>query len=197
MNRIWRHRPSPAMVVAMLALVLSLGGTAWALTLPAKSVGTKQLKANAVIGSKVKNGSLTVADLSEASLSKQGRVALNNAMANVEAGAQRGIAKVSLTVPKTGFVLVQGWVSTDGATGKIGVKVWDETADKGSPVVNLGSPAGGQETISNVAVFPVTAGARDFTVRLVVNQSTTAFEAYGTIAAQFIPYGATGSSTEL
>jgi hypothetical protein len=63
MSRVWGHRPSPAMVIALCALVIAMGGTSYAaIKLPANSVGTKQLKANAVVSSKVKNGSLTAAD---------------------------------------------------------------------------------------------------------------------------------------
>ena len=53
------QRPSPAMVIACLALLLALGGTGYAAgVLPVGSVGTPQLKANAVVSSKVKDGSL-------------------------------------------------------------------------------------------------------------------------------------------
>ena len=63
MRRLLRHRPSPAMVVACLALTLALGGTSYAaIKLPKNSVGTKQLKKNAVVSAKVKNGSLLRAD---------------------------------------------------------------------------------------------------------------------------------------
>jgi hypothetical protein len=57
-------RPSPAMVVACLALLVALSGTSYAkiLALPVNSVGTPQLKANAVISSKVKNNSLLAVD---------------------------------------------------------------------------------------------------------------------------------------
>ena len=49
--------------LAMLALFIALGGTSYAaVKLPANSVGSKQLKANAVIGAKVKDRSLTAAD---------------------------------------------------------------------------------------------------------------------------------------
>jgi hypothetical protein len=59
----WKHRPSPATVLASLALAVSLGGTGYAaLVLPANSVGTPQLKNNAVTSPKVKNGSLLAAD---------------------------------------------------------------------------------------------------------------------------------------
>jgi hypothetical protein len=47
------------MVVAGLSLLLALGGTGYAAgVLPVGSVGTPQLKANAVVSSKVKDGSL-------------------------------------------------------------------------------------------------------------------------------------------
>lgn len=56
-------RPTYANVVAVLALVLTLGGVSYAaVSLPGKSVGTKQLAKNAVVGSKVKNGSLLAKD---------------------------------------------------------------------------------------------------------------------------------------
>ncbi len=63
MRRILRHRPSPALVVACLALTIALGGTSYAaVTLPRNSVGTAQLKRNAVNSAKVKNFSLLRAD---------------------------------------------------------------------------------------------------------------------------------------
>jgi hypothetical protein len=67
-------RPSPALVVACLALLVALGGTSYAtvLNVPRNSVGTPQLKRNAVGPSKVApnairtghilNGSLLTAD---------------------------------------------------------------------------------------------------------------------------------------
>jgi hypothetical protein len=60
MHRRPRHLPSPALVVACVALVVALCGTGYAaLRLPAASVGTAQLKNGAVTNSKVKRRSLT------------------------------------------------------------------------------------------------------------------------------------------
>jgi hypothetical protein len=57
------RRPSPALVVACLALLISLGGTGYAaLKLPRNSVGTAQLKKNAVTSVKVRNHSLRRVD---------------------------------------------------------------------------------------------------------------------------------------
>jgi hypothetical protein len=69
MSRLLGHRPSPAMVVAMLALFVALAGTSYAaVKLPANSVGTKQIKANAVVSSKIKNGTLRRADFEPGAL---------------------------------------------------------------------------------------------------------------------------------
>jgi hypothetical protein len=58
-----RPRIAPALVVACVALAVSLGGTGYAaFKLPAGSVGTAQLKTNAVTSPKVKNKSLLAAD---------------------------------------------------------------------------------------------------------------------------------------
>ena len=42
MKAVWKHRPSPAMVIALVALTVALGGTGYAaVTLPTNSVGTE------------------------------------------------------------------------------------------------------------------------------------------------------------
>jgi hypothetical protein len=56
---------SPSMVVALVALLVALGGTSYAaLKLPRNSVGSAQIKKNAVTSSKVKARSLRLSDLS-------------------------------------------------------------------------------------------------------------------------------------
>jgi hypothetical protein len=53
-------RPSPAMVVACVALVVALGGTGYAATqLPPKSVGQKQLRNGAVGSRQIRDGAIT------------------------------------------------------------------------------------------------------------------------------------------
>src|SRR3954469_3793677 len=55
--------------VAYVALFVALGGTSYAaVNLPKNSVGTKQLKNNAVTSTKVRDGSLTGADVNESAL---------------------------------------------------------------------------------------------------------------------------------
>jgi hypothetical protein len=68
-NFFTRNRPSPAMVVALIALMVAMGGTGYAATrLPRNSVGSKQIKRNAVSTSKVKNASLLAADFAAGQL---------------------------------------------------------------------------------------------------------------------------------
>jgi hypothetical protein len=62
--RVRLRRPSPAMVVACLALVLAMGGTTWAVTsLPVDSVGSAQLRTGAVSNAKLGSRSVTSAKL--------------------------------------------------------------------------------------------------------------------------------------
>jgi hypothetical protein len=80
MRRIPRRRPSPALVIACLALGVALGGTSYAtvLQVPRASVGTPQLKSgavtnaklarNAVTSTKVRNGSLVRGDFARGTL---------------------------------------------------------------------------------------------------------------------------------
>src|SRR5262245_17256837 len=69
MRRISKRRPSPALVVACLALLVALGGTSYAASqLPANSVGSKQLQKGSVTSIKVKNNSLTGRDIKESTI---------------------------------------------------------------------------------------------------------------------------------
>jgi hypothetical protein len=94
---------SPSMVVAFVALLLALGGVSYAaVELPARSVGSKELKragvakvnirSNAVDGSKVVNESLTGRDVREGSLS--GVASALSAASSNHAGAAAGLDRV-------------------------------------------------------------------------------------------------------
>jgi hypothetical protein len=69
MGRFRLGRPTPAMVVAMTALFVALGGTGYAaLALPPHSVGKKQLKPNAVTTTKIDDGTLRLNDFKRSEL---------------------------------------------------------------------------------------------------------------------------------
>ena len=69
MRRLSPQRPSPAMVVACIALIVALAGTSYAaIRLPKNSVGARQIKKNAVSSPKVRNGSLLRVDFAAGQL---------------------------------------------------------------------------------------------------------------------------------
>ena len=108
-----RHLPTPSMAVSMVALIVALGGTSYAVAaLPARSVGSKQLKpkavagthikSNAITSAKVKDGSLTGGDINEAALAKVASAAVADqaARAGVAGGLDRVVYRVAtVTVP--------------------------------------------------------------------------------------------------
>jgi hypothetical protein len=72
MRRLLSHRPSPSMVVALLALFVALSGGAYAATqLPDASVGSAQLKSGAVTEAKLRDGSVTARKVKAHSLVAQ------------------------------------------------------------------------------------------------------------------------------
>jgi hypothetical protein len=63
-----RSRLTYANVTATLALFLAMGGGAYAVTIPRASVGSKQLKKNAVTSPKIKRGAVTSSAVRDGSL---------------------------------------------------------------------------------------------------------------------------------
>src|SRR6476619_5860210 len=81
-----------ANVMATIAVFVALGGGAYAAThLPPKSVGTKQLKKNAVTSATIRNGTITGADVNKAKLG-QVRAASHAASADTAASATSATA---------------------------------------------------------------------------------------------------------
>ncbi len=63
------RRPSAALVISLIALIVALSGSSYAaLMLPAGSVGTRQLAKGAVSTSKIKNGAVTGSKVARNSL---------------------------------------------------------------------------------------------------------------------------------
>ena len=106
-----------ANVVSSAALFLALGGVSYAaVALPKNSVGAKQIKANAVTGAKVKNGTLVRGDF------KKGQVAAGARGAKGPQGL-RGLQGVTgLRGPSgvSGAHVVEGTPTTIAAIGGFG-----------------------------------------------------------------------------
>jgi hypothetical protein len=80
---------SPSMVVALIALGVALGGTSYAVVaLAPHSVGTTQLKRNAVTSKKIKNHTVKAADLNQGedwhNVGDPGEPAFQNGWRNVD-----------------------------------------------------------------------------------------------------------------
>ena len=137
MQTLTKRLPSPALVVACIALTIALGGTAWAATLPRNSVGTAQLKRNAVTSIKVRNNALTGADIRESRLgrvpSASRAVTANSAAtattansattatsANSAPVSRIDYASATVPVPAGGTTVTPGSVSCPGGLSATG-----------------------------------------------------------------------------
>jgi hypothetical protein len=98
--RMRRLIPSPAMLVACLALVLSLGGVGYA----AATIGTKDIRNDAITSAKIKDGAVRPADLRASSVESMKVRAWADVLVSPELALDpartRGIETV--TRPKTG-----------------------------------------------------------------------------------------------
>ena len=123
MKKILRRLPSPAMVVACIALAVALGGTSYAaIKLPRNSVGTNQLQKNAVVASKlsarsvgpqklqnnavtertVKDGQLTGAKIVESTLAKVPSAANADTAANATLAGGNTVKRFTTVVAPGG-----------------------------------------------------------------------------------------------
>lgn len=127
-----RRRPTASLVLATAALVVALGGTSYAASVAANSVGNKQLKNNAVTSAKIASGSVTRSD--------------------IRAGNIYGVAMAPKAV--TGAKIADNAVT--------GSKVADSSlgsADIANGAINNGDIAGG--TIDNTRIADNTIGLND------------------------------------
>jgi hypothetical protein len=94
-----------ANVIAYLALFIALGGTSYAaINLPRNSVGSKQLRSNAVTSGKVRNGSLRVSDFQSGALKRGPRGPQGPAGPSILGSAKtlRGRFEATGVAPPTG-----------------------------------------------------------------------------------------------
>ena len=178
--------PSPAMVVALIALFIALGGAAGAATtlvttkmIANKAVTRAKIASNAVTGAKVKNGSLTAADFRKGTLL---------------AGAQ-GAAGPQGPAGPTGPAGPQGATGATGATGPQGPS--EARFATSGPVIDL--PLNGSAAtviqLSNNGDPLAVAGPRQIQVQAMVTIRRLAADSLSaarvTCAAQLGPNGGT------
>lgn len=172
------RRPNLAETIAVIALFIALGGASYAaIQIPRNSVGTKQLKKNAVTSQKVKNRSLLAADFR---LGQLPRGATGAAGLMGPPGAD-GAAGIPGPTGPQGLVGPQGVTGADGVDGLPGATGSDGQQGPTGPDGPTG--ADGQPGIDG---SPGATGA-DGSIGLTgpTGPSTTAVMSSGTYLAMF------------
>lgn len=138
MSALIARRPSPAMVVACLALLVALGGTGIAAVdaLAPNSVGSAQLKRGSVTTPKLASGAVTSAKVQNGSL-----LAIDFASGEIPAGAQgpagpQGPAGVidAVTVRSASVVVPGGTTNAAYSTRAV-----QKTCDPGEKAISAGT----------------------------------------------------------
>jgi hypothetical protein len=167
MRRVFTHLPSPAMLVALLALFVTMGSGAYAaLVVPANSVGNKQLKNSAVTAAKVKPGALLAKDFKAGQLPRgakgdtgwqgppgpsgaQGAAGAQGPKGDTGASAPAGSARAVGSVASDPFSQVpaflpgelKGWVKVVGSSGRYCLTA-DSTVNPSVSVLLVGLRSG-------------------------------------------------------
>ena len=152
------HKPSPAFALALVALFVALGGTSYAaLSIPANSVGSKQLKKNAVTTKKIKNHAVTAVKINTTGLT----------VPNATHAKSASIAKLTYAITSTTLPSINQnqdeSASCPAGTNVVGggVRLGDPTDD----YINDSGPNGPTGWISNVhSVASPTTPPQSFTV---------------------------------
>jgi hypothetical protein len=187
------HKPSPAMVVALIALFLALGGTSFAaVALTKNSVLSKHIRngqvkradlgANAVNSVKVLDASLLAQDFAAGQLPKGEKgdtgatgptagFGSTNLEANPSATPEITIATQAVTLPTSGRLLVVGrFTRSTQCIGSSGVRYGlyvDGTPVPGSAVHRAASPSEPVNTFSLEGVTgSLSAGDHSLTIQL-------------------------------
>ena len=115
MRKFLPGRPSPALVVAFVALLIALGGTGYAaFRLPRNSVGTTQLKHNSVTASKIRNGAVTASKINTSGLTVPS--ALHASSADSATNASRATNAVNSTHATTADTATNATNATTATT---------------------------------------------------------------------------------
>jgi hypothetical protein len=157
MRRILRRRPSPALVVATLALFLAAGGTGYALTLPANSVGSAQIQAGRVLNSKLHPGAVSNSKMGRGAVTfskmasnqmteakiRDGSLLGKDLAANTVTGAQ--VDESTLDV--TRFALLDG--AGNIATQSGGITVAQQIGSR--TILNMGASVAGRPILATLS----------------------------------------------
>lgn len=120
MKRLMSRRPSPALIVAIVALVVAMAGTGYAATqLPKNSVGTKQIKANAITTAKIKKNAVTGAKIKKKTIT--GSDININKLGTVPSANVANVANSLAPMEATHLVGAPGEPGFEGGSSNVGV----------------------------------------------------------------------------
>jgi hypothetical protein len=164
MRRLPLRRPSPALIISMIALFLAAGGTTYALTLPSNSVGPSQLRRSAVLNSKLFPGSVSNSKMGRGAVTfskmannqmtsekiKNGSLLGQDLASNTITGAQVNVSTLGITR----FALVSATGTIASQSGGISV-----TQAGNQTILDFGSNVAGRPILATLASgSPVQAG---------------------------------------
>jgi hypothetical protein len=129
------HKPTPALIISIVALIVALGGTGYAaLNVPTGSVGTAQLRDGAVSTKKLQNGAVTAAKINPRKLTAANALRANRA--NTARTATTALTAISATTANGVGTLASG--QTEQGTWFL--SDWAETGTDGSAVSAITFP---------------------------------------------------------
>lgn len=160
MSSLHRFRPSPAMVVAGLALLVALGGTGIAAvtSVPRSSVGTPQLKNNAVTTAKVRNRSLLAVDFAPGQI-PAGPAGPQGAAGPAGPAGPQGpagtVTRLSAVINPSGSIARSQGTTSAGrvATGAYEV-IFNQDVSACNYQATLGNPGSGTAAPGSITVSP-------------------------------------------
>lgn len=143
MAHLRRYRPSPATVIACIALLIAIGGTSYAATaVPRNSIGNLQLQNDAVTSSKVKNFTLLRQDF------KPGQLIAGPRGLAGPAGPAGPAGAAGPAGPGARWALVRGDGTIVAQSGGISPTAMPAA---GSYILDFGSPVTGKLIIASSA----------------------------------------------
>jgi hypothetical protein len=192
-------RPSPALVVSVIALIVALGGTSYAaFSLPKNSVGPRQLRKNAVTTGAIRRGAVTGSKIADNTITgKQINLA---ALGTVPAA---NAANTANSAGQAGNAANLGGSPASAYQQKI---LWARVAPDGTLTASNGATSSGRLGIGDYEVIftrPVTGCAYEATIGSSLISNNTFNDAgqgeiyteprqdnpYGVFVATFIPAG--------
>lgn len=152
MNRILRRRPSPALIISLIALFVAMGGTAYALVITGADV-----KNGSLTGKDLKKNTLTGAQINESKVGKVPKAKVADRVGNKTAAAVTTRAFFAAQKTPKGFTgneTLIGKISLPAGAFIISAKVTTSNSATGTLRANCFLRAGASEDRGTVALPP-------------------------------------------